>query len=590
MSKYRTMLISLLAVAALALLAACGVNPSPQPAAVATQVQTPEANLAEPAAAQAAVPAVEEAAPTAVPVPTAAPAQEPPTSPPTTGLSQEGPPSPESLEDAFPGRSYSPYVGGSIPTQVFWGDTHVHTSFSMDAGAFGTRTFPADVYRFAKGEELVSATGQPVKLSRPLDFVVLADHTDNLGFFPKLLAGDPEFLAHETGRRWFNDIQVGGQQAVGVALEIINRFSNNIFPPALQSLPGTPAYRSAWDITIRAAEEAHDPGQFSAFIGFEWTSNTGGNNLHRVVIYRDDATRAGQLEPFTVLPPLGSDNPVDLWNWMDNYERKTGGQMLAIAHNGHISNRVMFLLVDSFSGNPIDRGYAQTRRKWEPLYEVTQIKGDGEAHPLLSPADEFADYETWDKGNLNLSVLKESEMLRYEYARSALKLGLQLVKELGVNPYKFGMIGSTDSHTGLATAQEDNFFGKHAGTEPGPERIEHLVLKSDKAEIIGSEQAASGYAGVWARENTSEALFDAMQRRETYATTGSRMTVRFFGGWKFEVDDANSLTPANVGYQKGVPMGGGLRYAPGGKAPSFLVGALKDPIGGNLDRIQIIKG
>jgi hypothetical protein len=235
--------------------------------------------------------------------------------------------------------------------------------------------------------------------------------------------------------------------------------------------------------------------------------------------------------------------------------------------------------------------------RWEPLYEVTQIKGDGEAHPLLSPNDEFADYETWDKGNLNLSVLKRDlndkdkrAMLTAEYARSGLKRGLQLEKKLGENPYKFGMIGSTDSHTTLATAAEDNFFGKHSGKEPTAHRWDHPIFDFNGVKIIGWQQAASGYAAVWAKENTREALFDAMQRKETYATTGSRMTVRFFGGWDFVAEDANNRLPADVGYLKGVPMGGDLNKAPKGKAPSFLVAAMKDPYNGNLDRIQIVKG
>jgi hypothetical protein len=218
------------------------------------------------------------------------------------------------------------------------------------------------------------------------------------------------------------------------------------------------------------------------------------------------------------------------------------------------------------------------------------MKGDGETHPFLSPSDEFAGYEIWDKFNLNMSVPKETGMLQYEYARSALQLGLQLEARLGTNPYKFGMIGSTDTHTGLATADEDNFFGKHAGTEPNAKRMEHPVGCFGKNCIIGWQQAASGYAAVWASENTREAIFDAMERRETYATTGPRMIVRFFAGWDFVAADAHGRLPADAGYAKGVPMGGDLRRAPAGKSPSFLVAALKDPMSGNLDRVQIVKG
>jgi len=250
----------------------------------------------------------------------------------------------------------------------------------------------------------------------------------------------------------------------------------------------------------------------------------------------------------------------------------------------------MFPIEDSFTGQSFDRAYAETRSKWEPLYEATQIKGDGEAHPFLSPNDEFANYETWDQGNLDLSAKKSDEMLQYEYARTALQTGLQLERELGVNPYKFGLIGSTDSHTALATAEEENFFGKHSGTEPGPVRYQHPMAATSNGRYESWEMVASGLAAVWARENTREAIFDAMMRKETYATTGPRMLVRFFGGWEFEAADAQHRLPGDIGYTKGVPMGGDLPAHSGGGTPTFLVAALKDPFSGNLDRIQIVKG
>jgi hypothetical protein len=504
---------------------------------------------------------------------------------------QDPAPSKESLDGAFPSQEhYSPFGGRQFPTRVLWGDTHLHTGLSMDAGAFGARLSPSDAYRFAQGEELVSSTGLKVQLSQPLDFLVVADHSDNMGFFPRLYAGDPGMLADPTGRRWYDMIQQGGQEAVKVAVEVIEAFSQGGFPDALASLPGSAAYRSAWEQTINAAEAYNDPGNFTAFIGYEWTSNTGGNNLHRVVIYRDSGFRASLVEPFTALAPLGSDNPRDLWKWMADYEAKTGGRLLAIAHNGNLSNGIMFPIIESFTGREVDLEYATTRARWEPLYEVTQIKGDGETHPLLSPNDEFADYETWDQGNLDLSVMKEDEMLPHEYARSALGIGMQLQQKLGVNPYKFGMIGATDSHTGLATAGENNFFGKHSGAEPNADRWSHPMAEvSSGARYEGWSMVASGLAGVWARENTREAIFDAMMRKETYGTTGPRITVRFFGGWEFTREDAKHRFPAEVGYGKGVPMGGDLRSPPDGASPSFLVGAMKDPISGNLDRVQIVK-
>lgn len=485
-------------------------------------------------------------------------------------------------------QSYSPYAGWNYPMRVYWGDTHLHTAASMDAGAFGCRLTPRDAYRFAKGEEITASSGQLAKLSRPLHFLVVADHSDNMGFFPDLFAGKPSVLADPTGRRWYDMIKSG--KGTEAALDIIFAFTSGNFPKALMYAPGTPAYRSAWQETIAAADEANDPGQFIAFIGYEWTSTTNGNNLHRNIIFRDNGEKASLVEPFTVYPPLGSDNPRELWKWMAAYEEKTGGEVLAIAHNGNLSNGRMFPIIESFTGKPVDREYAETRKEWEPLYEVTQIKGDGEAHKFLSPNDEFASYEVWDKGNLDLSEPKKKEMLEFEYARSALKSGLKLEKELGVNPYKFGMVGSTDSHTALAAVEEENFFGKTTSSEPSPTRWEHPFIKRVDLVFMGWETVASGYAGVWATDNTREALWDAMKRKEVFGTTGPRITVRFFGGWDFEPIDAETRNPAEPGYTKGVPMGGDLQKAPAGKSPTFLVAALKDPIGANLDRIQIIKG
>jgi len=500
-----------------------------------------------------------------------------------------GSPDAEVLENAVPDRPYSPYAGGAIPTRVFWGETHLHTSFSMDAGAFGARLVPEDAYRFARGEEVTSSSGQRTKLSRPLDFLVVADHSDNMGWFPDFFAGAPHILADPTGKRWFDLVQ--GGSGVMAALDIIDNFSRGTFPEAIFYGPDSKPYKDSWAKTIAAAEQYNDPGRFTAFIGYEWTSQVPpGNNLHRVVVYRDDASKASQTVPFTTYGASGSTNPEDLWTRLEAYEERTGGDVLAIAHNGNLSNGMMFPLINPVGGQPLTREYAERRARWERLYEVTQIKGDSEAHPFLSPNDEFADFGTWDKGNLNLSELKTDDMLAGEYARSGLKRGLQLEEELGINPFKYGLVGGTDSHTGLSTADDDNFFGKHSGSEPSPERMMHPFMSVGGVQILGWETLASGYQGIWATENTREALFDAMERKETYATTGPRMLVRFFGGWDFESADATTRQPAAVGYRKGVPMGGDLRNAPQGASPSFLVAALKDPIGANLDRVQIIKG
>jgi hypothetical protein len=497
----------------------------------------------------------------------------------------------QAAEKVFPAKPpYSPYAGRNFPTRPFFGDTHTHTSFSMDAGAFGCRLGPREAYRFGKGEEITASSGQRAKLSRPLDFMVVTDHSDGFGFFPLLSGGDPKILEDPQGRKWYDMIQSG--KGADAAVDIIINFGQGTISGAILPVPGTPAYRGAWDETIKAADEANDPGRFTAFIGFEWTSNTGGNNLHRNVIFRDNGAKASLVEPFVTMKPYGSENPRDLWKWMAATEQRIGGEVLALAHNGNLSNGRMFPIIESFTGKKIDREYAENRMRWEPLYEATQIKGDGETHPFLSPNDEFANFERWDKGNLDLSEPKKPEMLEFEYARSALKNGLKMEAELGVNPYKFGLVGSTDAHTALAAAEEDNFWGKTTSSEPSATRATHPFVKNPQTglSIMGWETTASGYAAVWATENTREALFDAMQRRETYATTGPRMIVRFFGGWDFQTADANNRMPAKIGYTKGVPMGGDLSAAPTGKSPTFLVAALKDPIGANLDRLQVIKG
>ena len=483
-------------------------------------------------------------------------------------------------------KEYSPYAGRGYPTQVFWGDTHLHTNLSVDAGMFGNRLGLEEAYRFTRGEEVVTSHGLRARLSRPLDFVVVADHSDGYGMFAKIVTGDPELMKDETARRWNRMFNEGGQAAVDATLELIDLFSKGQMPFPINA---PESIGPVWDDVLEAAERYNEPGVFTAFIGYEWTSLAPpGNNLHRVLVYRDDATRAGQKLPMTAEASI---DPEDLWDYMADYEAETGGKVLAIPHNGNLSNGMMFD-VNDMDGNPLTRAYAETRDRWEPVYEVTQIKGDGEAHPLLSPDDEFADYETWDLGNLNLSQAKTEDMLQHEYGRSALKLGLQLEAELGVNPFQFGMIGSTDSHTSLPAVEEENFFGKHSGVEPSPERAAHVAIGAadGSSAFMGWDMASSGYAAVWATENTREAIWDAMMRREVYATTGSRMLIRFFGSFEFAQEDARNRFPGQAGYSRGVPMGGELSRPASGAAPSFLVAALKDPYGGNLDRIQVIKG
>ena len=496
--------------------------------------------------------------------------------------------------DIYKGRPYSPYADRAFPTQVYFGDTHVHTGLSPDAGGSGTTLMPRDAYRFARGEQVVSNSGQPVKLARPYDFFMITDHSDAMGAITDIIKGTPNIMADPEGRRFHEDFNAGGKQAEDAMFRLINQFAQGEISDAINYQPGNPNYRRVWDDIIAAAEEFNDPGTFTTFIAFEWTSLVKGNNLHRNVIFRDGPERASRVEPYTTTPPIGSRNPRDLWKWMQNYEDKTGGSVIAIPHNGNLSNGMMFALQDDFDeGAPYDAEYAKERQKWERLYEVTQYKGDSETLPLLSPEDEFADYETWDFGNLDVTEAKTAEMLPGEYARSGLQRGLLLEEKLGVNPFKFGMGGATDTHTGLSTIDEDNFFSKFIAYEPNPKRATHEGKKNEELGIEafgGWKYSAAGTMGVWATANTRGAIFDAMERRETYATTGPRMRVRFFGGFDFDKDDAARRDLAVLGYTKGVPMGGDLKDAPDGKAPSFLVYALRDPIGANLDRIQIIKG
>jgi len=490
-----------------------------------------------------------------------------------------------------PQKIYSPYVArtaadSNLAEGVYWGDTHLHTNYSTDAGMLGNTLGPEEAYRFARGEEVLSAHGQRVRLIRPLDFLVVSDHAENLGLAPFIAESNPEFLKSDWGRKVHDMVKAGnGRDAFQTWITAISSNQDPINNPKMM--------RTVWEREITFANKYNDPGRFTALIGFEWTSiatKEAPGNLHRVIIFKDDKDKAGKVLPFS---SYDSYDPEDLWEYMANYEKATGGSVLAIAHNGNLSNGLMFP-IERMNGKPVDQNYAEMRIRYEPLYEVTQIKGDGEAHPFLSPNDEFADYGTWDKADIAGFKPKEDWMLKYEYARSALQLGMQLEQKFGVNPYKFGMIGSTDAHTSLATTREENFWGKAPHLEPAADRWEHVIIASlagdDKLSSYSYETIGSGLAAIWARENTREGLFDAMLKKETYATTGTRIIVRFFGGWDYGTDEVFRPDAVSIGYRKGVPMGGDLPTKPAGKkAPVFMVGALKDTWSGNLDRIQIIK-
>ncbi len=478
-----------------------------------------------------------------------------------------------------PKREYSPYVKESFPNRVFFGDTHLHTSWSTDAGMVGATLGPDDAYRIARGQEVTSHLGWRVKLNRPLDFLVVADHAENLGLADFIRRSDPIILANKTGKKWHDLVKAGnGYQAFLEWLRADNK--DLINEPRMME--------AVWARVVKNADKYNDPGAFTAFHGFEWTSHPGGNNMHRVVIFRDGGSRTSQVLPYSQYDSVDAE---DLWKYLAAYEKKTGGRVLAIPHNGNLSNGLMFD-VETYSGQPLTEAYARTRIRFEPVVEVTQMKGDGEAHPLLSPDDEFADFETMDGGNLSGKVPKTPDMLPKEYARPALLEGLRQEEKLGVNPFKFGMIGSTDAHTALPTSREENNFSKVHIVEPSAERWEHALIQGQTPElsIMEVDVGAAGLAAVWARENTREELWDAMARKEVYATTGTRMLVRVFAGWDFSEDEVQRPDFAKQGYARGVPMGGDLSAAPRGKAPAFMIRALRDADGANLDRVQIIKG
>lgn len=485
--------------------------------------------------------------------------------------------------------AYSPVVHDDFPRNVYWGDTHVHTSYSTgDANLNGGNTVsPSVAYRFARGEEVTAVNGEPVRLRRPLDFLVIADHAENLG------------IAYDLQTRHQALLTAPGGQTL---LERYRAFETD----RSQGMPirgkdlGVDYERSVWQRVISRADAYNDPGRFTAFAGYEYSSPGTiprvFGNLHRVVIFKDSARRTGQIVPF------GADDsgrPEDLWQFLSDYEADTDGQVLAIPHNPNLSNGQMFALTDS-AGGDLTTAWAEMRARFEPIMEVTQIKGDSETHPLLSPDDEFADFETWhnwggrqfspDEHPCCRGLPDGDPMVRKagEYARSALKRGLALEAALGVNPYRLGLIGSTDTHSSLSTADSDNYWGKYSSDYPTPGRMTDQRSPGWPTQFWNMSPA--GYAGVWARENTREEIFEAMQRREVYASTGPRITLRFFGGWEFRHEHANEPDLARLGYLRGVPMGGDLTAGPGGMAPSFLILAVRDPDGANLDRIQVVKG
>ncbi|MDA0994318.1 MAG: DUF3604 domain-containing protein [Proteobacteria bacterium] len=491
-------------------------------------------------------------------------------------------------------QSYSPYAGDSYPSNVYWGDMHVHTSYSSHDAYIGgwNRVDPAVAYRFARGEEVEAFNGMRVRLQRPLDFLVVADHAEGLGIADALQAGDPAFPDSPVGRKyreaWDEYVVKSTEEGAAFYSPIVGTLMQLFWAQPID----LPYRRTLWQRVIANADAYNNPGKFTAFIGYEWTSSTsvdgpetGLANLHRVVVFKDGADETAQTYPFS---QADSDKPDDLWRHLVDYEDRTGGEALAIPHNSNLSQGLMFP-EQKTAGEALDASWAGLRSHFETIMEITQIKGDSETHPVLSPTDEFADFETWNDwggppkpGFVPEDIEAFAARKRGSYARAALQTGLKLEAELGINPFKLGFIGSTDSHTALSTADEDNFWGKWAIGVPSAERV--------STSAYGWSMSAAGLAAVWAQENTREALFDAMKRREVYATTGPRMTVRVFGGWDFADADAAAPDFARIGYAQGVPMGGDFVGGAETKSPRFLIRAMKDPDGANLDRVQVIKG
>lgn len=493
-------------------------------------------------------------------------------------------------------------ISGS-PNNVYFGDTHLHTSYSPDAFLMGNQSADPDTaYRYAKGFPVVHPYHKArVQIGTPLDFLVVSDHGEFMGVIPNILKGNPVVANTETGKRYKKMFAEGKSLEVfGELIAQINRVK-----PISPDLVNEKISRTIWGEIMTAADKHNEPGKFTAFMGWEWSSTPGGANLHRVVVMREGKDKGEQFIPYT---SLDSDKPEDLWKWLENTSNKTGANFLAIPHNSNISQGLMFPLQDSY-GKVISKEYAETRMRHEPIVEMTQIKGDSETHPNLSPTDEFADYETFDHlitsegaearelfgdgflGQLSKEdrelVMKNKKQIAKagDYARSALKRGLLIENRVGTNPYKFGMIGSTDAHSAIASAEEDNFHGKMAlDSTPGTKSKDILPGTP------GWDMGAAGLVAIYAEKNTRGSLFDGLKRKEVYATTGPRIALRFFGGWDYSASDVAASDMVNIGYKKGVPMGGDLIEAPSGKAPTFMIAAMKDPVEANLDRIQIVKG
>jgi len=490
---------------------------------------------------------------------------------------------------------------GGVPDQLLFGDTHLHTSYSFDAYLNKNQTVDPDTaYRWAKGMPVVHAFNRTrVQIGTPLDFLVVSDHAELLGVM----------RAMNNGSAVLEDLGVWGNLKRWFAIFILNRaisgeggakFFNSLLPQPPENPGADPVAdpanklpsntfgdtasveKTAWHEIVDAAERHNQPGKFTTLIGWEWSSIPTGANLHRIVFTPDAGDIAKQFVPYS---SLQSQYPEDLWTFLETTQAETGARFVAMPHNSNISKGYMYAET-TLKGQPITAEYATRRMRWEPISEATQIKGDSETHPVVSPDDEFADFETYS--HYIQQEFQEYKPTAADYIRGALKTGLALEQKIGVNPYQFGLIGSTDSHSGLASAEEDNFWGKFArDSTPETKRSKE---KLGGGKVTGWSMSASGLAAVWAQGNNRDDIFAAFQRKETYATTGTRLKVRVFGGWSFEEGTLEATDFAELGYAQGVPMGGQLTAAQEGRAPQMLIRAEMDPNNANLDRIQVIKG
>jgi hypothetical protein len=465
------------------------------------------------------------------------------------------------------------------PRVLLFGDLHIHTSLSADAFSTGVRALPDDAYRYAKGEEIQHGAGYPTRLKRALDFAAVTDHAEYLGSMREFLNPQSELSKLPLATLFASSDPADAFKAL---MAIAADASEDGKLEKMLDLPEVGS--AAWKQVIDAAERHNEPGRFSTLIGYEWTSTPDETNLHRNVIFR---TSAVPPLPFS---RLDSEKPEDLWAFLDA-QRAKGIEGMAIPHNSNASDGRMFARTTS-DGAPVDAAWARTRLLNEPVVEMVQIKGQSEAHPLLSADDEFADFELWN-ARMSGKAMPPPSQPAGSYVRDALKTGLAIGAETGVNPYRFAMIGSSDSHNASSPVEEDNYHGKLARLDGTPkQRLERLAKNAPAvAAGVGTAYSAAGLAAVWAEENRRESVYDALRRRETYATSGTRIALRVFAGWEFPLSLTEETDFVDRGYAGGVPMGGDLPAAPtGAKAPRIAIAASRDPQGANLDRVQVVKG